>query len=187
MRRRKNAAIRGFAILLAFIILLSGSCVYIYDQTKTTPQRSLSKMLDYLQQGKFSKAQSFISGRLPIDTENTRTKQLYTAIMATMQYAIADSDTVIDGDTANITVVITTADMASIVEAASSQLLEQSLAGSDKQKFYKLLASMADSDEAPTISSTVQVQLVYIDKMWKVDISSESLLPVALSGGINIP
>lgn len=175
---------KKLVVLLVGLVIAGAAwgCWRMFAQS--SPERTVSHMLDALQDGQLSKAGDDTLTGLALPVSNAREEQLYQAILAEMRYAIVD--VVEDGESAEVTVSMTFIDMPALIADTASVLLERSLeAGQAAGRYDEQLIAQIAAGKGIKADSTVAIRLENIEDVWKVDIeNSEGLLP-ALSGNLS--
>lgn len=166
------------AVIVAFaVLLLTG--VWL-----SAPERTVDRMLHALENGRIAKAETYAAVGLGLDADNSRAKELYKAMYATMRHTVADC--LREGDQVTVTVSVTMVDMEQLQASVSRELLNRSLEGekTDQKRYYRLLARRIREGEPPMLTSTVSVALIRVDGRWKVDIENSGKFLLAITGGV---
>lgn len=149
-----------------------------------TPEYTAAQTLNALQQGKFSKADTYTLDGWQFSISNTREEELYISILGAMEYTI--DRTVTDGDTAEISLTITSVDVPDTLSELSYTALENSLRGdsADRTDCYRQLIKRIEAGAGETEENEAVMVLKKISGQWKVDTEqSEDLRPI-LTGGL---
>ena len=174
---------KQFTLFGAALLAVITGIIWAANRPAGTPQKTVTQMLKAVQKGDFESVEVYTLQGLGINYAGKNTRKLLTALGTTLQYQI--SDTVIDGDCAQVEVTITVVDISGMLGDLSFSLLRDSLSGtaSAEKPFYQALIEQINQQSQNTITNTILIQLVQNEE-WVVDIQQSSGLISAMTGGL---